>query len=41
MPFAFCTRERLPWLEYAEHAEDGPTTQFLKKVNTFLPWIGP
>ncbi|KAF8364479.1 upb-1 [Pristionchus pacificus] len=28
MPFAFCTRERLPWTEMAE-AVDGPTTKFL------------
>lgn len=30
MPFAFCTRERLPWTEFAESAEDGMTTRFLK-----------
>lgn len=29
MPFAFCTRERLPWSEFAESAENGPTTKFL------------
>lgn len=29
MPFAFCTRERLPWTEFAESAEDGNTTKFL------------
>lgn len=29
MPFAFCTRERLPWSEFAESAETGPTTRFL------------
>lgn len=29
MPFAFCTRERLPWTEFAESAEFGPSTQFL------------
>lgn len=29
MPFAFCTRERLPWTEFAESAEDGKTTKFL------------
>lgn len=28
MPFAFCTREKQPWLEFAE-AVDGPTTQHL------------
>ncbi|KAI6194194.1 Beta-ureidopropionase [Aphelenchoides besseyi] len=32
MPFAFCTRERLPWSEFAESAEDGPTTRFLKAL---------
>jgi len=26
MPFAFCTREKLPWTEFAEDAETGPTT---------------
>lgn len=30
MPFAFCTRERLPWTEFAEPAETGPTTRFLR-----------
>ncbi|KAF6198880.1 hypothetical protein GE061_006903 [Apolygus lucorum] len=32
MPFAFCTRERLPWTEFAESAENGSTTLFLKKL---------
>jgi len=32
MPFAFCTRERLPWTEYAESAEDGPTTRLLQQL---------
>lgn len=32
MPFAFCTREKSPWCEYAEDAETGPTTEFLKIV---------
>lgn len=32
MPFAFCTRERLPWTEFAESAEDGPTTKFLSNL---------
>lgn len=31
MPFAFCTRERLPWSEFAESAEDGMTTKFLSE----------
>ncbi len=31
MPFAFCTREKHPWLEFAE-AVDGPSTQFLAKL---------
>lgn len=32
MPFAFCTRERLPWTEFAESAEHGLTTKFLKDL---------
>uniref|UniRef100_A0AC35THF8 CN hydrolase domain-containing protein n=1 Tax=Rhabditophanes sp. KR3021 TaxID=114890 RepID=A0AC35THF8_9BILA len=32
MPFAFCTRERLPWTEFAESAETGPTTKFLSQI---------
>lgn len=34
MPFAFCTREKQPWCEFAEVAEDGPSTKFLAEVNT-------
>ncbi len=33
MPFAFCTRERIPWCEFAESAEEGPTTKFLSNVS--------
>uniref|UniRef100_A0A6B2L642 Beta-ureidopropionase n=1 Tax=Arcella intermedia TaxID=1963864 RepID=A0A6B2L642_9EUKA len=29
MPFAFCTREKKPWLEFAEDATTGPSTHFL------------
>ncbi|XP_023015203.2 beta-ureidopropionase [Leptinotarsa decemlineata] len=32
MPFAFCTREKLHWCEYAEDAEEGPTTKFLQEL---------
>ncbi|MEZ4320895.1 MAG: nitrilase-related carbon-nitrogen hydrolase [Myxococcota bacterium] len=32
MPFAFCTREKMPWLEFAESAEDGPSTRLLQKL---------
>lgn len=32
MPFAFCTREKTPWTEFAESAYDGPSTQFLKDL---------
>jgi len=32
MPFAFCTREKYPWLEFAEDAEHGRSTKFLQKV---------
>lgn len=34
MPFAFCTRERKPWCEFAESAENGPTTNFLRTVSS-------
>ncbi|XP_046726666.1 beta-ureidopropionase isoform X2 [Silurus meridionalis] len=36
MPFAFCTRERAPWTEFAESAEDGFTTQFCQKSTYYL-----
>ncbi|VDL71962.1 unnamed protein product [Nippostrongylus brasiliensis] len=36
MPFAFCTRERLPWTEFAESVEHGPTTKFLSEVGNPL-----
>ncbi|XP_012531110.1 beta-ureidopropionase isoform X2 [Monomorium pharaonis] len=32
MPFAFCTREKYPWCEFAEDAETGPTTMFLSNL---------
>jgi len=32
MPFAFCTRERLPWTEFSEHAETGASTALLKEL---------
>lgn len=32
MPFAFCTREKVPWLEFAESAEEGPSTKFLQEL---------
>lgn len=32
MPFAFCTREKLPWTEFAESAEDGLTIKFCQEV---------
>ena len=31
MPFAFCTREKQPWLEFAENV-DGPSTQLLARL---------
>ena len=31
MPFAFCTREKHPWLEFAEPV-DGPSTRFLAEL---------
>ena len=32
MPFAFCTREKLPWTEFAECAETGPSTVWLRRM---------
>ncbi|KAI5643866.1 carbon-nitrogen hydrolase domain-containing protein [Phthorimaea operculella] len=32
MPFAFCTREKQPWCEFAESAENGPSIVFLKEL---------
>ena len=32
MPFAFCTREKHPWMQFAESAENGPSTQFLQEL---------
>jgi len=32
MPFAFCTREKYPWLEFAEEAENGRSTKFLQQL---------
>ena len=33
MPFAFCTREKYPWVEFAESAEHGATTKLLQVVS--------
>lgn len=45
MPFAFCTREKHPWSQFAEPAEYGPTTQFLQGVIriiiTYNKLLGP
>lgn len=32
MPFAFCTREKQPWCEFAESSTDGPSVTFLKEL---------
>ncbi|CAH2108395.1 unnamed protein product [Euphydryas editha] len=32
MPYVFCTREKHPWCEFAESAENGPTTRFLREL---------
>ena len=32
MPFAFCTREKSPWCDFAESAENGPTTNMCKRL---------
>lgn len=39
MPFGFCTRDMMPWTEFAEDCENGPSTVFVKQVienNEFL-----
>ena len=35
MPFAFCTREKHPWTEFAESAVDGPTIKLCQQVFIF------
>ena len=37
MPFAFCTRERLPWTDFAECAETGYSIQWCQEVR--LKWL--
>eukprot|EP00008_Paramoeba_atlantica_P003907 CAMPEP_0201490660 /NCGR_PEP_ID=MMETSP0151_2-20130828/26897_1 /ASSEMBLY_ACC=CAM_ASM_000257 /TAXON_ID=200890 /ORGANISM="Paramoeba atlantica, Strain 621/1 / CCAP 1560/9" /LENGTH=388 /DNA_ID=CAMNT_0047876699 /DNA_START=43 /DNA_END=1209 /DNA_ORIENTATION=+ len=32
MPFAFCTREKVPWLEFAESATDGRSVLFIREM---------
>lgn len=32
MPFAFCTREKFPWCDFAEEAKNGPTTKLLQEL---------
>lgn len=32
MPFAFCTREKQPWCEFAESAEDGATIKLMQEL---------
>jgi len=32
MPFAFCTRERLPWTSFAQCAETGVSTRFFQRM---------
>eukprot|EP01112_Ceratiomyxa_fruticulosa_P009216 TRINITY_DN23_c0_g1_i1.p1 TRINITY_DN23_c0_g1~~TRINITY_DN23_c0_g1_i1.p1 ORF type:complete len:406 (+),score=98.54 TRINITY_DN23_c0_g1_i1:37-1218(+) len=32
MPFAFCTRERYPWVEFAQSAERGVAIQFIQRM---------
>ena len=36
MPFAFCTREKMPWCEFAESAEHGPTTRLMQEVQNVI-----
>ncbi len=39
MPFVFCTREKHPWTEFAESAEDGPTTKLCQEVRIHNSYI--
>jgi len=39
MPFAFCTREKHPWCDFAESAEEGPTTKLMQEVLTIFQLI--
>ena len=32
MPYVFSTQDRYPWVEFAESAQNGPTTVFLKEL---------
>ena len=32
MPFAFCTREKYPWCEFAEDAKTGPTVTLIREL---------
>ncbi|XP_071499569.1 beta-ureidopropionase-like [Diadema antillarum] len=32
MPFAFCTREKMPWAEFAESARDGPSISMCQEL---------
>ena len=36
MPFAFCTREKHPWTQFAESATEGQSTLFLAKVTMHI-----
>ena len=36
MPFAFCTREKQPWMEFAENPYQGASTKFLQNVSTII-----
>ena len=39
-PFFFCTREKLPWTEFAESAEEGITTTLVKEVHVQCSYVG-
>lgn len=36
MPFFMCTREKLPWAEFAESAECGPTVKYVQEVCSYV-----
>jgi beta-ureidopropionase len=40
MPFGVCTREKYPWVEFAQSAENGPTTKICQQVTGYQVALG-
>lgn len=32
MPYVFSTQEKRPWIDFAENAKNGPSTEMLKRL---------